>query len=565
MPITPSLPSSKVELHQLAARVLVGTAWVAAAMLLGTALVNELTGEVTRFSRLRGLYGVVLLVAALVGHRNLLKRPQWASAGVLGAAVLASWAHVVITGIGLHALVLTAALFAVTLSGVLCNVRTAMVFAGFNALASLAVFAAERSGHLPGLIAARDLGLGERLLGQLIFTAVALMSAVLLARLLDASLGRLIEHEQRLSELLRIGSDWSWELDERGRTTYLSPSFEALTGRTVAEFLQSGRPGGPMPLDDEHWAVIRENLKARRPFRDCLSAYRCTDGSLLWAVVSGNPVHDTQGRFIGWRGISRNVTAQQQALATQKRTQGMLDQLVRVSPDVVLVCRLRDGQVLLVNDRFRHVTGYADHEVLGRSGQEVGLLTDSDLPRRMTERLRAAGEVRDERVSIRTKDGRERTLGMSGGTFEWDGEPVAVFIARDVTELERARLEADAILDNASAGIALTRNQRIERANPALEAMLGRARGALAGQPARLLFRDDVQFEQFRSELVVRLDQARDIDTEYDFDRPDGSVVRVHLRARRVDSARPEAGTIWVVEDVTERRRSERELAAAKH
>ena len=53
-----------------------------------------------------------------------------------------------------------------------------------------------------------------------------------------------------MSRLLRLGSDFTWEMDPRGYLTYLSPSFEKHTQHTVTEFMQLARPGGPTMAKD---------------------------------------------------------------------------------------------------------------------------------------------------------------------------------------------------------------------------------------------------------------------------------------------------------------------------
>ena len=66
-----------------------------------------------------------------------------------------------------------------------------------------------------------------------------------------------------------------------------------------------------------------------------------------------------------------------------------------------------------------------------------------------------------------------------------DRRDYLVINARDVTDSERARLEREAILQNASIGIAMTRDRRFVLANPRFEQMFGWPAGALVGQPRR--------------------------------------------------------------------------------
>jgi PAS domain S-box-containing protein len=497
MPVSAPPAPSRSEATELAARVMVGTAWVAVALLVGSALLNEVFGEVTRFSRLRGLFGLVLLAAAAFGQWQVKKRPRLASAVVLAGGMAAAWVHVFLTGIGLHALVLTASLFAIALSGVLISMGTASLFAGINALMLLVAYAAERDGRIGGLGAAIDLGAGERLLGQLLFTVLALMAALILTRVLSSSLGRALDKEQRLDELLLIGSDWTWELDEHGFTTALSPTFTAHTGRTVEEFLQAGRPGGPQPVDDADWRSLRQELQARRPFRDRLSLYRCADGTELAVVASGNPRHDAQGRFIGWRGVSRDVTALHLQQKAQARNQLLLDRLVQMSPDAICVARLQDGSILLANPRFLQLAGLAEDQVIGRSALQLGLWRDPSVPKQLRDALARDGQVRDLRTVVHVAEGEPRPMQLTAATFEWDREPVVVITTRDVADIERARAEAESANQAKSAFLA-TMSHEIRTP---LNGVLGLAR--LMQDPSL----DAARRDEFLGHLVAAAEQ----------------------------------------------------------
>ena len=60
--------------------------------------------------------------------------------------------------------------------------------------------------------------------------------------------------------------------------------------------------------EPEKWRLHRALLDAHQPFRDFVySATR--DGSALYIQTSGKPVFDAKGNFLGYRGVSTDVTA----------------------------------------------------------------------------------------------------------------------------------------------------------------------------------------------------------------------------------------------------------------
>ena len=122
-------------------------------------------------------------------------------------------------------------------------------------------------------------------------------------------LGRMLSPAEA-AELAELSSDWLWETDEEHRYSWLSDSFDIhsdgykdqMIGRSrldfIAETLHSSQTA------DEH----REILAARKPFHRLTFKVRSERNNTRWVSVSGVPRFDAEGRFLGYRGIGRDVT-----------------------------------------------------------------------------------------------------------------------------------------------------------------------------------------------------------------------------------------------------------------
>jgi PAS domain S-box-containing protein len=122
---------------------------------------------------------------------------------------------------------------------------------------------------------------------------------------------RLRDSEQRFRDFGETASDWFWETDADHRFTYISDR--------VADFglygidVMGGRRRGQSPTDvipdPENWRHYESILSARKQFRDFI--YRTTrrDETPAYLSVSGMPLFDELGNFLGYRGVSRDVTA----------------------------------------------------------------------------------------------------------------------------------------------------------------------------------------------------------------------------------------------------------------
>jgi hypothetical protein len=54
--------------------------------------------------------------------------------------------------------------------------------------------------------------------------------------------------------------------------------------------------------------ILETHLSARHPFLDLVYSRTNPDGTLQYLMVSGEPMFDSSGRYIGYRGTGKDVT-----------------------------------------------------------------------------------------------------------------------------------------------------------------------------------------------------------------------------------------------------------------
>ena len=258
-------------------------------------------------------------------------------------------------------------------------------------------------------------------------------------------------------------------------------------------------------------------------------------------------------------------TEQSRAQEALRRSEGLLSHLVATSPDVITLTELSSGRYAMVNKTFERLSGYSSDEVLGRTADELGVWKDPQDRDRVLEGVRLHGRVTELPVTFVTKSGEPISMLMSAAPFAMDGQQYLVINARDVTEAERTRLVHQAILENASIGITLTRDQHFVQVNRLVEEMFGWPSGALIGQHGSLVWPSKEEYFAIGEELGPRLAAGEQVEIERLMRRRDGSSFLCRLLAKAVDPNHPSrGGTIWILEDITERRRVEAALAQAK-
>jgi DNA repair protein RadC len=124
----------------------------------------------------------------------------------------------------------------------------------------------------------------------------------------------------------------------------------------------------------------------------------------------------------------------------------------RASPGIIFITTLNDGKFIDVNDNFFRVFGYTRNEVIGRSSIELNLWTDTELRKRMLNKLNQQGRIQDEEAIHRTKSGEILTLKYSSELHTIDGQPCIITVMTDITGRKKAEEKEQAISNTAIDG-----------------------------------------------------------------------------------------------------------------
>jgi diguanylate cyclase (GGDEF)-like protein/PAS domain S-box-containing protein len=151
---------------------------------------------------------------------------------------------------------------------------------------------------------------------------------------------------------------------------------------------------------------------------------------------------------------------------------------------------------------------------------------------------------------------------MSAGTSALPGEGRTAAKLSD-EELRRAYAEQQLIFDHSVVGFALLRNRTVVRCNRRYEEILGYGPGELIGQSTRLLFFSDEAFEQLGKDANQAIERGEIFSTETTYRRRNGESFWARATGTALDPADPRRGSIWNLEDVTQRKQTEQALERA--
>lgn len=114
--------------------------------------------------------------------------------------------------------------------------------------------------------------------------------------------------ERRFSDMVSNTSDWLWEIDLDLNYVYFHVGNK---GQGMYNSFKGEKFSKSFVPDEEHRIsrLFKQLFKDPRPFQSEEFWGRDLSGKICWSV-SGVPVYDLEGKFVGYRGISRNISAE---------------------------------------------------------------------------------------------------------------------------------------------------------------------------------------------------------------------------------------------------------------
>ncbi len=226
----------------------------------------------------------------------------------------------------------------------------------------------------------------------------------------------LADSEARYRSLTALSQHTYWETDTAHRLAGAGDTSVNVGALTLAQQIGKAFWDFPATLPDEAgWRALQLKFERREPFRHFEVSRRTSGGGERHHVLSGEPRFDQGGRFLGYRGFSRDVTDR---VIEVRRARDAYEQLRAAieNLDEVVALTDADDRFVMVNRAFLAMSGVIaefaqpgwTYEQYLRAGMAAGNIVGA---------IGREEEWIQERMALRRNATQQMELQLAGGQW----------------------------------------------------------------------------------------------------------------------------------------------------
>jgi len=248
------------------------------------------------------------------------------------------------------------------------------------------------------------------------------------------------QNDATYENILDLMGDGYIECNLRGDIIFVNKSAARTYQRRQEEMIGLSYRAYTTPDEAERlFQVFSEIYQNSRS--DQMVAYQVVrpDGTLIACETRITLLRDHHGDPVGFGGVTRDVSEKERLTAQLKESEESYRRVLELAPDAITISRVSDGRYFEVNETFCQQTGYAHHEVIGRTVIDMNLYAHPEDRKRIVHALRTKGRVSGMRVTFVHRDGSLLHDIVSARIIQFKGEECILFVATLINPLVEAQ------------------------------------------------------------------------------------------------------------------------------
>ena len=241
----------------------------------------------------------------------------------------------------------------------------------------------------------------------------------------------------RLAEIIRNAGDGIILTNPEGKTYYVNPSFEKMSGYTLSELLNTD-PANQI-LSEDTTAIakeIRSEVKTKGEWKGELVCRR-KNGEIYPIDTRVFAIRSSKGELVEIAAIQQDISERKQAEKVLAESELQFRSLSDASMEGIGI--IQDGKVVVANKKVCELFGYDQNEIIGKPLLELVALESRELAlKNFRDRYKEPFEI----VAFR-KNGSKFFAEVCGKSIEFKGQPGRVIAIRDITERKQAEKDLE--------------------------------------------------------------------------------------------------------------------------
>jgi PAS domain S-box-containing protein len=241
----------------------------------------------------------------------------------------------------------------------------------------------------------------------------------------------------RFKALVETTSDFIWEMNAEGVYTYCSPQAEKiwgfqsedLIGKTVFEGMTSEDRESALKMFSTYKESPRSVNRMEINSHD-------SRGKPVTLEISAVPFLGSDGKLLGYRGISRDITEKKLVENALRKSEEKYRILVENAAEAVIV--VQEGKIKFFNHKAGEITGCSREELLSKPLAELIPVDERERVSAIHQRRIQGENVPSYQIRVERKDGSIKWAEIRAVVIEWEGKPASLELIVDVTERKLA-------------------------------------------------------------------------------------------------------------------------------